>query len=395
VKPVKVVALPRDANPYQELLYGQMRELGAQVDYVPEPTRSHSVNLLLLPLTLVLCRLRGYSVLHLHWVYRFVLPVVGDRPAVRSLMERWFALVLLTSRLAGLRLVWTAHNVLPHEQVFRDDLRARRLLLRRCDAVLVHTPAAQRELARLAGADAMPLAQVVAHGAYTDVYGRPVTAAEARSRLDLPGDARVLLFFGIVQSYKGVEDLVAAVAGLAAAGQLPDAVRVLVAGRCEDALLRRRLERAVADGGLGGTVQLRLGHVPDDEVSTYFYAADAVVLPFRTVTTSGSALLPASFGRLVLVPSLPGLTDLCGGGVEFFEPGLPGLQSALVHLLSRSPDELLAEGERGRQRLGQLDWSTAARATVLLMRQLVAGEDADPGAVEPRLDEVRGTVTAQ
>jgi glycosyltransferase involved in cell wall biosynthesis len=395
VKQVKVVALPRDANPYQELLYGQMRELGAHVGYVPEPTRSHSVNLLLLPLTLVWCRLRGYSVLHLHWVYRFVLPVFGHRPSVRSLMERWFALVLLTARLAGLKLVWTAHNVLPHEQVFRDDRRARRLLLRRCDAVLVHTPVAARDLAELAGPDGLPATQVVAHGPYTDVYGRPVTAAEARNRLGLPEDARVLLFFGIVQAYKGVEDLVAAVAALTAADRLPHGVRVLMAGRCDDALLRRRLERAVEDAGLADVVQLHLGHVPDDQVSTFFYAADAVVLPFRTVTTSGSALLPASFGRLVVVPSLPGLTDLSGGGVEFFDPGLPGLQSALVRLFSRSTAELLAEGERGRQRLGQLDWSTAARATLLLMHQLVDSDNTDPAEVELRLDQVRRTVTAR
>jgi glycosyltransferase involved in cell wall biosynthesis len=395
VRPLKVVALPRDANPYQELLYGRMRELGAHVDYLPEPTRSHSVNLLLMPLTLLSCRLRGYTVLHLHWVYRFVLPVVGDRPLVRSLMERWFALVLLTARLAGLKLVWTAHNVLPHDQVFRDDRRARRTLLRSCDAVLVHSATARGELASLARPDALPPTQVVAHGAYTGVYGRAISAAEARTALDLPEEARVLLFFGVVQAYKGVEDLVTAIAGLAAKGQLPAGVRVVVAGRCEDVLLRRRLERAVELADLAGIVRLRLGHVPDDQVSTYFHAADAVVLPFRTVTTSGSALLPASFGRLVVVPSLPGLTDLAGGGVELFQPGLAGLQSALVRLLARSSEDLLAEGERGRQRLAQLDWSTAARATLLLMQRLVDGEDTDAGAPELRRNEVQRTVAAR
>src|SRR3954452_17492458 len=103
-----MLVLPRDDNPYQELLYGELRRRGVRVRYVGRLTPSHTLNLLLLLFELAGCRMAGARLVHLHWVFAFTLPFG------RRVTQQWFGLLLRVIGLLGLRLVWTAHNVLPH-----------------------------------------------------------------------------------------------------------------------------------------------------------------------------------------------------------------------------------------------------------------------------------------
>lgn len=219
---MKILALPRDKNPYQELLYEQLRARGVQVRYAGVLTPSQTVNVLFLPLELITCRVLGWRLLHIHWVYSFQFPGARTFPWLRRAAQAWFGGVLATARLLGVRVVWTAHNVLPHERVFHDDYEARRALVRASDVVLVHSRAAGEALAEI-GATPRRLA-VVPHG--------PYEPACDPDRLRTPGSGnrvRRLLFFGSIRSYKGVEELLAAIAGLD--GQVP--VRAVIVGECQ------------------------------------------------------------------------------------------------------------------------------------------------------------------
>ena len=136
---MKMLVLPRDPNPYQGLLYGALGRLGVRIRYLGELTPSHTVNLLLLPAELAWHRMAGTRVVHLHWVFPFTLPGARRFPVLRRLGQAWFLLWLRACRALGLRLVWTAHNVLPHAPVFADDVAARRALVRASDLVLAHS----------------------------------------------------------------------------------------------------------------------------------------------------------------------------------------------------------------------------------------------------------------
>src|SRR5690348_1328163 len=277
--PVRVLVFPRDdVNPYQRLLYGEMGRLGARVTYLGRLTPSHTLNLLLLPAELAARRAAGARLVHLHWVFDFSLPGSSRWTPLRQLAQIWFVLWLRTVRLLGIRLVWTAHNVLPHGRVFADDVSARRSLVRASDLVFAHSPAVLAELAAL-GATARR-SVVIPHGPFGPaVPGMP---------LRVPGhggQVRQLLFFGKVEEYKGVEELLAAMATMPAG--LP--ARLTIAGQCEDPALRSRL--CALARATGGRAVLRLEHVPEDEVTGLLAASDVVVLPFRTITTSGSAML--------------------------------------------------------------------------------------------------------
>jgi glycosyltransferase involved in cell wall biosynthesis len=352
---MRILAYPRDdQNPYQRLLYGEMRRLGVRISYLGQPTASHTLNLLLLPAELAGHRATGARVVHIHWLYRFGLPGTGRFPALRWLSQAWLTVWLWTARMLGLRLVWTVHNVLPHTQVFADDARARRTLVRACDLVLAHSPAALTELAALG---AVPRrSAVIPHG--------PMPPARPAASLRTPGSGdgpRQFLFFGQVHEYKGVEDLLAAFTALPAG----EAARLTVAGQCDDPELRSRLGTLAR--GCGERVELRLGHVPNDEVTPLLAAADVVVLPYRRITTSGSAMLALAHGRPLLVPDVAGLADLSRQAIVTYDRTREGLVAALTRL-ARAEGPALAEMSAAASAcVAELSWPDIAARTMTEM----------------------------
>jgi glycosyltransferase involved in cell wall biosynthesis len=328
---VRIAAFPQDPNPYQELLYGELREQGDAVRYVGELTPSHSLNLLLLPVELAALRLAGYRIFHLHWTFgfRFTAPI-GPRAS-----RRWCQLLLGVIDALGYQLVWTAHNVLPHEPVFDDDRAARRALVARCALVIVHEPAAIEGLRRIGAPPAHSV--IIPHGPMELVAGGEIPPP----RGSVP---RSVAFVGKVARYKGVGDLLEAVA------DLEPGVRVTIAGACEDARLERELREAAR--GLDGAVSLRLGFQTEAELAGILADADAVVLPFREITTSGSVLM-----------SLPALRGLPDAIVFRYPPGVAGLRSALQEVGEASPELLVEKGAAAREFARTPTWRSIARAT--------------------------------
>ena len=335
---MKILVLPRDGlNPYQRLLYGPLERGGARIAYAGELTPSHTLNVLLLPLELIARRLTGWHVLHLHWVYFFTLPLLGRRASAV-----WFRLVLAVTRAAGIRLVWTAHNVLPHQAVFPDDVAERRRLLASADLVIAHSEAALAELTQTVAAPSE--AVVIPHGP----YGVPA----AHGDRDMTGPLR-LLFFGQVAAYKGVEDLLTA---LERVGN--DDLTLTIAGQCHDDALAARLEKA---SERLPQVTLRLGHVEDENVPSLLHEHEVFVLPFRRATTSGSVLLGLEAGLPVVVPALAAFD---GMPVTTYEPGVDGLTEALRELAHTSREELRAAGAEGSAWISRhASWDDVAERT--------------------------------
>jgi glycosyltransferase involved in cell wall biosynthesis len=350
-EPLRLIALPRDSNPYQESLYGEMRRLGAEVRYAGDLTPSHTLNLLLLPFELAAARLRGWRVLHVHWVFGFKLPGAGRFPLLRRLAQRWFEAILALTPALGIRVVWTLHNVLPHEPVFHDDVAARRALVGASDLVIAHSRSALEQLRETVGV--APRDEVVVP------HGPPVRlpAAEKLPPPGTRGRPRTFLFAGKIFEYKGVEDLIAAFAALSPRHD----VRLVVAGACPDGALRERLRRAAAP--LGDRVDLRLGYVPDGERAGLFAEADAVVLPFRRVTTSGSALEAMSHARAVVLPGLPAFDELPDDAVIRYDDSPAALRAALEWLAQCPAGELERVASEAAAYASTLSWSDSARQT--------------------------------
>ena len=200
-------------------------------------------------------------------------------------------------------MVWTVHNVVlargalvpPHPVGRAPAADAQHRRHPRADRGRTRRPRARAypELAATPGA-------VTRHGHYRDAYDFSVSRAEARDRLGLPADAKVVASVGQIRDYKNVPHLVRTFRETDA-----DAV-LMVSGSAPKPLAAQIRDSAGEDP----RVRLDLRFLPDDELPTLLAAADLVVLPYRRIQNSGSAILALSANRPVLVPDLGAMREL-------------------------------------------------------------------------------------
>ena len=191
------------------------------------------------------------------------------------------------------------HNATPHER-FPMGHTLTRFFLKACAGHLALSKAVEDDL-RALGLRA-PLRRAE-HPVY-DRFGTAPSQSKARRALGLPADAPVLLFFGFVRRYKGLDVLLDAMPRVAE--RLPD-VHLVVAGEFYDdpAPYHEQVRRH----GLQERVHFHSGYVPDEAVPRHFAAADAVVQPYRAATQSGVAQIAFHFDRPVITTDVGGLPE--------------------------------------------------------------------------------------
>lgn len=337
----------RPHNPYQQLLADAVRHHGCQVLFPTGYRRG-------LPLLRALADRPSARLLHLHWTGPYL---KGRSPLLFTLWLSKFLLDLLLVRLSGRTIVWTLHNLLPHEARHpRLEIFARRLLCRLASKVIVHGPDARDEALRRLACPPKKLA-LIPHGHYRDVYAPAVDPSLARRRLGLPPDQRLFLYFGMLRPYKGVELLLRAWRRLAPA----DAALLLV-GQPNDPDYAARVAHLVADTPAARWLD---AFVPDADLPLYFSAADVVVLPFERVQTSGSLLLAMTYAKPVVAPRLGEIPDALAQADDFlYQPSdEQSLLAALAAAASANPAALADLSHRTRSACDRFDWQSIGELT--------------------------------
>lgn len=300
------------------------------------------------------------DVIHINWVHRFC-KFDRDRPgeSVRFALRRLRDFYILRSK--GYQLVWTVHNTLSHDCIApRFEQCFRWAFSRLCSDIIVMSEYSKQEFVRLYGR--RDRIHVVPHGNYIGAYANHMSREEAREKLKIAPQQKVLLYFGQVKPYKGVDHL------LAAFGQLhdPDAV-LLIAGSCRDADLSNTIHQAAE---VDPRILSRLEFIPDDDIQLYMNACDWVVLPYQAILNSGSALLALSYRRPVIVPQRGALTELVVAG----QHGLHYTQdSKLVEALQQALTTSLTQWQEmcshAYQRAQEYDWSKIGKQIYQIYQQ--------------------------
>ncbi len=237
----------------------------------------------------------------------------------------------------GAKVLVIVHNAIPHERR-PGDLLLSRSFLKMADGCIVMSEAVARDLATL-GVDA-PVRQVV-HPIY-DIFGASVPREEARVQLGLAPTSPVLLFFGFIRAYKGLQVLLESMPRIVDA--LPD-VRLVVAGEFyEDAAPYQAL---IDQHGLRDHVLLHAHYIPNTDVPRYFGAADVVVQPYVTATQSGVAQIAFHFGKPAIITDVGGLAEVVPHNVAglVVPPQDPdALAAAVVRFFEEQMAERLTAG---------------------------------------------------
>jgi beta-1,4-mannosyltransferase len=331
---VSLMAFPSSGDCYSDLFYRAVKAAGVDVrsgQFSGKWLWKH---------------LRNIDYVHLHWPSFFY----SYKQPIRCLYAfALFLFFLALARWRGARILWTVHNLYPHDPCIipQLDKLGRWALVKMCARFYIHGPSAEEQVLRafpgMAGRTVL-----IDYGHWKGYYPESITRSEARQRLGLAEEDFVFLFIGLCKPYKNVDGLIRTFT------TMPGKPMLIIAGKFQDpayeSLVREEIARSSA------RIVLHAGIVPDENMQVYLKACEVVVVPYGDLLTSGVAMLAVSFGRPVVGPRA--LTDTVaeGCGVLYDGSWSDGLLQALQAAMSRKFDESYI-----LSRATAKDWDESAR----------------------------------
>ena len=224
-------------------------------------------------------------------IVRFWLPLMG--PALGTILRR-------VKNNKHTKIICIADNVIPHEKRFGDKPFTK-YFLKSCDAFITMSDKVMSDLRLF---EKTKPAQLVSHPLY-DNFGGIISKEEARKHLGLPENENIVLFFGFIRKYKGLDFLLEAMADdrIRKSG-----IKLLVAGEYygDEKEYNEQIEKL----GIKDQLILKTDFIPDSEVKYYLCAADAVIQPYKNATQSGVTPLAYHFEKPMVVTNVGGLPTL-------------------------------------------------------------------------------------
>lgn len=356
-------------NPYILLFKKSLEDEGLRVELEHE-----------FSLKWLLSKGRFSDCIHLHWInfiFNIYIKKVGSRSIGFLLSNRFFKIVfetigladffaaLLIARLQGKTITCTVHDLDHFGEAFhKQSLRgimfikiAHFIVFWLSHSIHVHNHYTERLMETRYRRNGNIV--VIPHGNYIGYYPNQVSKSEARRQLELPEKAFVYLFLGLLRPYKGLEDLLKAFKRM----KSPEC-HLLVAGRVFG---DNTFKRQVSSLSLGNSnIRLVPEFIPDETIQFYMNACDVFVLPYKHITTSGSAALALSFGRPIIAPAISSFPEIIntktGILYDISEPN--GLLTALREATTRtwSEGEILDHARK-------FDWNKLGPEIVNLYRK--------------------------
>jgi len=223
-------------------------------------------------------------------VVRYWLPFMG--PALGTILRQ-------VKKNHHTKIVCIADNVIPHEKRI-GDVSFTKYFLKSPDAFVTMSEKVLTDLRKFTDRPA----QLVQHPLY-DNFGEAISKTEARNFLGLNQNEKIILFFGFIRQYKGLDLLLKAMTNEKIKKQN---IRLLVAGEFyED---EKPYLQLIQENGLQERLILKTNFIPDSEVKYYLCSSDCVIQPYKNATQSGVTPLAYHFEKPMIVTNVGGLPSL-------------------------------------------------------------------------------------
>lgn len=266
----------------------------------------------------------------------------------------------------GTKSIVIVDNMIPHEKRFFDETFTK-YFLKNTDAYIVMSKSVERDLL-----ERKPDAKYIFHPhPIYEHFGEKIAKKEALKKLELSEiegieHKKILLYFGFVRKYKGLDLL------LEAFKYLDESYFLIIAGESylsdsENAALQSQLDNHPKKQN----IDTRLRYVSDQEVNLLFSAADANVLPYRHATQSGVSAIAFHFEVPSVVTDVGGLRDLIepyNAGTIAKEPTSKAIQGAIEELFENKKD--IDYGENLRDFKEKYSWENLAKKILELYEEI-------------------------
>ena len=303
-------------NPYQDLLYQRFGESGMGVFPLNPPFN----------LKALFALQDGWRIgLHLHWLAS-ILDSAKSLDEGRERIQRFIG-DLTEFKERGGKIVWTVHNLIPHDSPRPDlDRELRVQVCKNADLIHLMTASSLPLLAKELPIDASRVI-LAPHPSYQGAYPDYITREEARKSLGIEPDEIVIVLFSALKAYKGIETLIEAFDLLRTKSH--ERIRLLLAGASDKTEEAQALERRCL---AHPDILIAARRIPSEHVQIFLRSADLAVAPYVRTLNSGAVMLYQTFGLPVVIPAQASLRDALApeSFVEFEGEGHEALAEALV-----------------------------------------------------------------
>ncbi len=254
--------------------------------------------------------------------------------------------ILLNHLKKDIKVIFTCHNVFPHERFPMDRLLTK-TVLSKGDGFIVHSKSDEEDLKTLKSSASI---KYNPHPTYNAFKIRNISSIEARREIVakdgfiIDDKTPLLLFFGFVREYKGLKHLLNAVPQIVS--KLPDCKLLVVGSFGND---KNDYMDLIKELRIHNSIYLKDTYTPDNEVEKYFAAADLVVLPYEDATQSGIVQIAYGFEKPVVVTGVGGLPDVVSNSVTGYvvEPFSPqSIARKVIEFFEEDKEKTFKEGIR-------------------------------------------------
>lgn len=291
---------------------------------------------------------RDLCILHIH----FFDEIIQRRHWIWSWLRMiGFVGLLMFLRWRGVHILWTVHNLRPHT-CWHEDLAHKSVqhVINQCHAITCHHQVTRLQIQEQYRVS-VPIT-VVPHGHTAQPFGALRSRLQAREHLGLANDIPIFLFLGMIRPYKGIETAIAAMA------HIPQA-HIIIAGLPHDKPYLSLIHQQTA---AMTNVTIKPYFLPDHEAALYLAACDALILPYREITTSGMLVNAQAAGVICVVPDLPVLVEQVThgkNGFVFRAGDAEDLARTLTQVTTHPDRDTI--GVRARQQVQMHDWDNIAQ----------------------------------
>lgn len=237
-------------------------------------------------------------------------------------LDRYFftdrILLPVLARLRGHKVILTVHNVNAGRRDKRDSFYNRftlHMLYNLCNHLIVHTEKSKQELMDEFNVNPNKIS-IIKHGMNNMVSTKGISQETARNILKIGREQKVVLFFGNIDFYKGLDILIESLNYLSPS--LKSEVTLLIAGNSKSKDYLKHIHEQLDNSFLKERAIVHIMFIQDEDIETYFMAADCIVLPYREIYQSGVLFLAYNFG-------LPAVATRIGNFENDILPGKTGL----------------------------------------------------------------------
>ncbi len=297
------------------------------------------------------------NIIHVQWWAHVLAPI--------------YLIFLSMYKMRRKKVVMTIHNVLPHETNKLNEF-LNGCILKLGDTYIVHTEENKKSLHTLYAIDYEKI-NVIPHGTLKPITIKGVKKHEAKMALGIPLEKKVVLHFGNIRDYKGLDVLLKS---MRMAKNDLDNIFLIIAGKPWNDWTK--YEKLIEDLGLEKYVLKKLDFISPSDIETYFAAADLVALPYTKFDSqSGVAALAVSFAKPLIITDVGGLNDFVADEKAIAKANDElDLANKIVEVLSNR--NLIEKLERDSAIISDYySWDKIANQTMNVYQKTISGSSKD------------------